>query len=161
MPRIESERLRQIIRQFQLHRFGRRAERLPEAQLQLAPEDAEQEAVSGQAASEQKNPAERKARATRRRTNRGKLPAHLTRLETVIYVESPACPCCKGALHCIGEDVAERVDIVPAQFRALDLSRHAQTQGRGLRTSLTLRPGDRELIRNGRIARSDEPLPGL
>ena len=52
--RIESERLRQIIREFQRHRFGRRAESLPEDQLQLALEDTEQEAASGQAASEQK-----------------------------------------------------------------------------------------------------------
>ena len=48
--RIESERLRQIIREFQRHRFGRRAESLSEDQLQLALEDAEQEAASGQAA---------------------------------------------------------------------------------------------------------------
>ena len=61
--RIESERLHQIIREFQRHRFGRRAESLPEDQLQLALEDAEQEAASGLAASEEKNPPERKARA--------------------------------------------------------------------------------------------------
>ena len=54
--RLESERLRQIIREFQRHRFGRRAESLPEDQLQLALEDAEQAAAAGQAASEQNNP---------------------------------------------------------------------------------------------------------
>ena len=61
--RMESERLRQIVREFQRHRFGRRAESLSEDQLQLALEDTEQEAAAGQAESEQKNPAERKARA--------------------------------------------------------------------------------------------------
>jgi transposase len=61
--RMESERLRQIVREFQRHRFGRRSESLSEDQLQLALEDTEQEAVSGQAGSEQKSPAERKARA--------------------------------------------------------------------------------------------------
>ena len=34
-------------------------------------------------------------------------------------VESKACPCCSGELHRIGEDVAERLDIIPAQFRVL------------------------------------------
>lgn len=68
--RLESERLRQIIREFQRHRFGRRAESLAEDQLQLALEDAEQEAASGQAEAEQKNPAERQVRSARRRTNR-------------------------------------------------------------------------------------------
>ncbi len=121
--RIESERLRQIIREFQRHRFGRRAESLSEDQLQLALEDAEQEAASGQAASEQKHPPERKARAARRRTNRGKLPAHLPRIETVVDVPSTVCPCCAAMLHRIGEDVSERLDIVPAQFRVLVVRR--------------------------------------
>lgn len=121
--RLESERLRQIIREFQRHRFGRRAESLAEDQLQLALEDSEQEASARQAESEQKNPAERKVRAARRRTNRGKLPAHLPRIETVIDVESTICPCCAGTLHRIGEDVAERLDIVPAQFRVLVVRR--------------------------------------
>ena len=40
--RAESERLRQIIRELQRHRFGRRAESLPEEQLQFALEEAEQ-----------------------------------------------------------------------------------------------------------------------
>ena len=34
--RAESERLRQIIKKLQRHRFGRRAESLPEEQLQRA-----------------------------------------------------------------------------------------------------------------------------
>jgi transposase len=121
--RMESERLRQIIREFQRHRFGRRAESLPDDQLQLALEDTEQEAASSQAASEQKNPPERKARAARRRTNRGALPAHLPRIETVVDVTSTVCPCCTGTLHRIGEDVSERLDIVPAQFRVLVVRR--------------------------------------
>jgi transposase len=51
------------------------------------------------------------------------LPAHLPRVETVIDVEDTACPCCGGALHRIGEDRAERLDIVPAQFRVLVVCR--------------------------------------
>src|SRR5476649_130801 len=97
--RMESERLRQIIREFQRHRFGRRAESLPEDQLQLALEDTEQEVASGQAATEQTNPSERKVCSARRRTNRGTLPAHLPRIETVVDVTSMVCPCCAGTLH--------------------------------------------------------------
>jgi transposase len=40
--RAESERLRQIIKELQRHRFGRRAESLPEDQLLLALEEVEQ-----------------------------------------------------------------------------------------------------------------------
>jgi transposase len=121
--RQESERLRQIIREFQRHRFGGQAESLPEEHLQLALEDAEQAAAAGQAASKQNNPAERKVRAARRRTNRGKLPVHLPRIETVVDVSSIVCPCCAGTLHRIGEDVSERLDVVAAQFRVLVVRR--------------------------------------
>ena len=121
--RAESERLRQMIKELQRHRFGRRAESLPEEQLQLGLEEAEQIEAAGQAESEAKTPAESKTRAARRRANRGALPAHLPRIETVVDVASTVCPCCSGTLHRIGEDVAERLDIVPAQFRVLVVRR--------------------------------------
>ena len=121
--RAESARLRQIIKELQRHRFGRRAESLPEDQLQLGLEEAEQVEAAGQAGDEEKAPAERVARAAKRRANRGALPVHLPRIETVVDVANPTCPCCSGTLHRIGEDVAERLDIVPAQFRVLVVRR--------------------------------------
>src|SRR5450755_2782248 len=57
--------------------------------------------------------------AARRRANRGALPAHLPRIETTIDLDDKTCLCCQGALHRIGEDRSERLDIVPAQFRVL------------------------------------------
>src|SRR5580765_7583915 len=117
--RAESERLRQIIKELQRHRFGRRAETLPEEQLQLGLEEAEQIEAAGQAETEEAAPAERTTRAARRRANRGALPAHPPRIETLVDVASTVCPGCCGTLHRIGEDVAERRDIVPAQFRVL------------------------------------------
>jgi transposase len=41
----------------------------------------------------------------------------------VVDVASTICPSCSGSLHRIGEDVAERLDIVPAQFRVLVVRR--------------------------------------
>jgi hypothetical protein len=41
----------------------------------------------------------------------------------VIGVADQTCPCCSGAVHKIGEDVAERLDLVPAQFRVLVVRR--------------------------------------
>ena len=63
--RAESDRLRQIIKELQRHRFGRRAESLPEDQLHLALEEAEQVEAAGHAETEEKVPAERKARVNR------------------------------------------------------------------------------------------------
>ena len=121
--RAESERLRQIIKELQRHRFGRRAESLPEDQLLLALEEVEQVEAAGHAEIAERTPAERTARSAKHRTNRGGLPAHLPRIESVVDVESRICPCCLGALHRIGEDVSERLDVVPAQFRVLVVRR--------------------------------------
>ncbi|MFC5483299.1 IS66 family transposase zinc-finger binding domain-containing protein, partial [Microvirga aerilata] len=110
--RARAERLEQIIKAMQRHRFGRRAESLPEDQLLLGLEEAEQAEAAEEAHHEQADPAERKSRAARRRRNRGALPAHLPRVETIIDVEDTTCPCCRNLLHRIGEDISERLDIV-------------------------------------------------
>ncbi|WP_353806897.1 IS66 family transposase zinc-finger binding domain-containing protein [Mesorhizobium sp.] len=34
----------------------------------------------------------------------------------VVDIDDPVCPCCRNGLHRIGEDVSERLDIVPAQL---------------------------------------------
>ena len=121
--RAESERLRLIIKALQRHRFGRRAESLPEDQLLLALEEAEQSEAAEHAKAEESLPDEKTARVSKRRANRGALPVHLPRVETVVDVDSPTCPCCSGALHRIGEDVSERLDVVPAQFRVVVVRR--------------------------------------
>jgi transposase len=121
--RAESERLRQIIKELQRHRFGRRAESLPVEQLLLGLEEVEQVEASGLAAAEEALPAERAARIAKRRTNRGSLPVHLPRIESVVDIESRTCPCCSGTLHRIGEDVSERLDVVPAQVRVVVIRR--------------------------------------
>jgi transposase len=92
----ESERLRQIIKEMQRYRFGRRAETLPEDQMLLGLEDVEQMAASDAAIADQSAPTERAARAEKRRTNRGSLPAHLSRVEIVVDIDTRTCPCCQG-----------------------------------------------------------------
>jgi transposase len=121
--RARAERLEQIIKELQRHRFGRRAETLPEDQLLLGLEDVEQVTASGEAEGEETAPAERADRAAGRRMNRGSLPAHLPRIEMVVDIDDHVCPCCRNMLHRIGEDVSERLDIVPAQLRVLVVRR--------------------------------------
>jgi len=121
--RLRAERLVAIIRDLQRHRFGRRAESLPEDQLLLALEDVEQSEAGETEAAEAKSRTARAEGARKRRANRGALPAHLPRIETIVDVENKTCPGCKGALRRIGEDVSERLDVVPAQFRVLVVRR--------------------------------------
>jgi transposase len=89
----------------------------------LGLEDVEQVAASGEAESDAVNAAERASRTAKRRINRGSLPKHLPRVEMVIDIDDYACPCCGKALHRLGEDTSERLDIVPAQFRVLVVRR--------------------------------------
>jgi transposase len=119
----EAERLRQIIKEMQRHRFGRRAETLPIDQLELGLEDVQQVEADQHAKAETRDPEQRAASATKRRSNRGSLPAHLPRIEALVDIEDKTCPCCAGALHMIGEDRAERLDIIPAQLRVLVVRR--------------------------------------
>jgi hypothetical protein len=54
---------------------------------------------------------------------RGALPPHLPREEITVDVDDKTCPCCGGLKHRIGEDVSERLDVTPAQFKVLVLRR--------------------------------------
>src|SRR6267142_2019931 len=117
--RMQNERLRQIIKELQRHRFGRRAETLPEEQMLLGLEDVEQVEASSEAREDTNAPDVRATRAHKRRVNRGSLPSHLPRIEVVVDIDDKSCPCCRGDLHRIGEDRSERLDMVPTQFRVL------------------------------------------
>ena len=125
----ETERLKQIIKELQRHRFGRRAETLAQDQLLLGLEEAEQIEAAAEEAKAQAAPAERQARTAKRRANRGALPAHLPRVEMVVDIVDHACPCCHNDLHRIGEDVSERLDIVPARLRVIVVRRPRYAPG--------------------------------
>ena len=143
--RERNARLVQIIREMQRHRFGRRAETLPEDQMLLALEEVEQEeAATANAASSSDAPRQTSAR----RTNRGSLPAHLPRIEVTIDIEDKVCPCCAGTLHRIGEDISERLDIVPAQFRVL-VTRRPKYACRACEGAIVQAPAAPRLIEGG------------
>jgi transposase len=114
-----NERLRHLLEKLRRMQFGPRSERLPQDQLQFAFEEAETSLASNDAEAEKRSPDLRKKNAARRRKGRGRLPAHLPRVEQVLMPESTACPCCRGAMVEIGCDTAERFDVIPVQFRAL------------------------------------------
>src|SRR5271169_5584916 len=146
--RMQNGRLRQIIREMQRHRFGRRAETLPEDQMLLGLEDVEQTVAGDEAAADQMTPAERAARAEKRRSNRGSLPAHLPRIEIVVDIDDKTCPGCQGELHRIGEDKSERLDIVPAQHRVL-VTRRPKYACRACEDAVVQAPAPLRLIEGG------------
>lgn len=141
----EVERLRLIIRELQRHRFGRRAETLDPDQLALALEDLEQSLAGAEAAAESASPPTPRAK---RKVNRGSLPDSLPREEVVLDVTDAACPCCGGALHRIGEDVTERLDVVPARFRVL-VVRRPRYACRSCQETIVQAPAPERLIEGG------------
>lgn len=82
-----------------------------------------------------------------RATNRGSLPKHLPRIEEVIEPESLVCAC-GGCLHCIGEDVSERLDVIPAQFRVI-VTRRPKYACRACTDGVVQAPAPARLIQAG------------
>ncbi|WP_294613856.1 IS66 family transposase [uncultured Roseovarius sp.] len=116
------KRLESIVSELRREKFGRRSEKLDPEQFNLPLEDVElaqgvleaaqekaRRALKGQGAAESGVP----------KRNRGHLPKHLPRIERVIEPKSTLCPCGCGEMARIGEDVSERLDVVPAQLRVL------------------------------------------
>ena len=114
--RAEIERLNDIITALQRHRFGTRSEQLDTDQLELAFEEITAALSRVQAGLDARK---KSVTPKARNVNRGRLPAHLERIEQVVDVDSKICACCDGALHVIREDVSERLDVVPTTFRVL------------------------------------------
>ncbi|WP_188946366.1 IS66 family transposase zinc-finger binding domain-containing protein, partial [Polymorphobacter multimanifer] len=114
----EIARLSSIIAAFARHRFGPRSEKLDDDQFELVMEDLSIAIAKVEAKLDALSTPDKRVEK-QRRANRGSLPAHLERVEQVIDIDSKQCACCGGALHSIGEDVAERPDVVPASFRVL------------------------------------------
>ena len=115
----EVEKLQLIIKELMRNRYGARSEKLDPDQLQLALEEIAQSLGAAQAVVDPEAPTDGKATGARKppQRNRGALPLHLPRVEVVIDVEDKHCPCCGGAMHVIGEDVAEMLDVVPAVYQ--------------------------------------------
>ncbi len=116
------QRLESIVSLLRREKFGARSEKLSPDQFNLPLEDVEV-AQGVLEAAQEKAEAALKGKSTddsrRPRRNRGHLPSHLPRVERVIEPASTLCPCGCGEMAKIGEDVSERLDVIPAQFRLL------------------------------------------
>ena len=143
-----NERLDHIIKVLRRARFGRSSERIDDDQLNLALEDVEAGFAADDAKAEQASDNKRRDGVARRRANRGHLPPHLPREEIVIEPEARACPCCGGALHVIGEDVAERLDKVPAKLRVI-VTRRPKYACRRCTDGVVQAPAPNRLIEGG------------
>jgi len=145
--RDRNARLELLVAAFKQALFGRKSERINPDQFELALEDIETatEVVNAEQDADEfaPKPKAKKPRAA----NRGHLPKHLPRIENIIEPEDKTCAC-GGRLHVIGEDVSERLDVIPAQFRVI-VTRRPKYACRSCEDGITQVPAPAHLIPAG------------
>ena len=138
--------LEKLVTDFKRALFGARSEKACPEQFELALEDIEaaQEAVH---AEDEADDRQINGKPRPRKANRGSLPKHLPRIEEFIEPESTCCAC-GHERHIIGEDVSERLDIVPAQFRVI-VTRRPKYACRSCEGGIVQAPAPAHLIPGG------------
>ena len=144
----QNDRLRQIIRQLQRMQFGKRSETVDPGQFTLALEELEQAVATVEAEQERREPAVKSERTRQRGQARGSLPGDLPRIELVVEPADMACPCCGGAMHVIGEDRSERLDVIPAQYQVI-VTRRPKYACRSCEGAVVQAPASPRLIEGG------------
>jgi transposase len=138
--------LEKLVADYKRAMFGARSEKVCPEQFELALEDIEaaQEAVH---AADEADDRQISGKPRPRKINRGSLPKHLPRIEEVIEPESTLCAC-GHERHVIGEDVSERLDIVPARFRVI-VTRRPKYACRSCEGGIVQAPAPAHLIPGG------------
>jgi transposase len=117
---LNIEQLKQTIAKLRHDRFGPSSERRALlGQLELSLFELEEDQAEAETRYEISAPRGIKVQPfERRKPARRALPDHLPR-ERIVYPGPQACPCCGGALHKLGEDVTETLELVPRQWKVI------------------------------------------
>ena len=144
----QNDRLRHLLRQLQRAQFGRHSEKLDPEQLRLALEDIEQVIAANEADDDKKDKVAARARADKRRVNRGALPGHLPRVHVTIEPDDSNCPCCRAPMRVIGEETSQRLDVIPAQYRVI-VTHRPKYACRACAEAVVQAPAPERLIKGG------------
>lgn len=136
-----------LVKAFRQALFGRRSEKTDPDQFELALEDIETAIAKLNAEGEDNALVRPAGKSTPRKTNRGSLPKHLPRIEEIIEPEETLCEC-GTQRHVIGEDVSERLDVIPAQFRVI-VTRRPKYACRACEGGIMQAPAPAHLIPGG------------
>jgi transposase len=138
--------LEKLVADYKRAMFGARSEKTCPEQYELALEDIEaaQETIQ---AEDEADDRQISGKPRPRKINRGSLPKHLPRIEEIIAPENTTCAC-GHERHVIGEDVSERLDIVPAQFRVI-VTRRPRYACRSCESGIVQAPAPAHLIPGG------------
>ena len=113
---LEIEQLKLQLAKLRRMQFGRKSEKLDRQieQLETRLEDLLAEDGEHPVDAAVSEPA-----ATRPRSARQPLPAHLPREDRVLEPQEQDCPSCGGKLKPLGEDVSEQLDLIDAAFKVI------------------------------------------
>ena len=138
-------RLEKLLADFKRALYGAKSEKGHPDQYHLALEDIETAMAVVHAEDEAIDPPKTTG-ASKPHAGRGVLPKHLPRIEEVI---APDVACgCGVERHIIGEDVSERLDIMPAQFRVI-VTRRPKYACRSCEAGIIQEPAKPRLIDGG------------
>ena len=142
----QNARLETLVASFKKALFGSKSEKVDPAQYELELEDIET-AIAQVEAEIDANERTAPVRPPKpRQTNRGSLPKHLERVEVVIEPERSCA--CGTERHVIGEDISERLDIIPAQFRVI-VTRRPKYACRSCEGGIAQAPAPAHIIAGG------------
>lgn len=142
----QNARLEALVTSFKKALFGSKSEKIDPAQYELELEDIETAIaqVEAEIDADERTAPVRPPKV--RQTNRGSLPKHLERVEVIIEPERSCA--CGAERHVIGEDVSERLDIIPAQFRVI-VTRRPKYACRACEGGITQAPAPAHIIAGG------------
>ena len=143
----QNARLETLVAALRQAMFGRKSEKIVPDQFELALEDIETGIALIEAEGEARELVTPTQISKPRRANRGTLPKHLPRIEEVTEPEETTCAC-GGMRHVIGEDVSERLDIIPALFRVI-VTRRPKYACRSCENGVIQAPASARLIPGG------------
>jgi len=138
--------LEKLLADFKRALFGAKSEKVDPGQFELALEDIET-AVESIQATEEADERQLEGKPRPRKANRGALPKHLPRIEEVIEPQTLVCAC-GSERHVIGEDVSERLNIIPAQFQVI-VTRRPKYACRSCEEGIIQAPAPAHLIPGG------------
>jgi len=143
----QNARLEALVKALRQAMFGRKSEKIDPDQFELALEDIEAGMTCLEAEGETNELVTPSQTSKPRIANRGSLPKHLERVEIAIEPDETTCSC--GAeRHVIGEDISERLDVIPAQFRVI-VTRRPKYACRSCEDGIVQAPAPASLIAGG------------
>lgn len=112
--KLENQSLHELVSLLKRKSFGKSSEKVSQEQLGMF-DEAEMEVACEEIDDEVTVPEHKRAK----RDKRLKLPENLLRVEKIIDIDNKFCSEDGEELKCIGEDVSEELEIIPAKIRVI------------------------------------------